>query len=126
MSELVFTRNGPNNERMIGGYMVPETLGSVTFNGKKEEDDMQSGGNVSTVSSIFKGLAVPAGLFLMQQSVSDKPVTNSIQLIKQNVVENSLYDNLLDMATLKNKRKFIKKTRRVKKNTKKTRKSRKQ
>ena len=125
MSNLVFTRTGPNKDMMVGGYMLPPTLGTTTYNGKQEEDNMQSGGNISAVSSLFKGLAVPAGLFLMQQSVSEKPVTDSIELVKRDVIDGKLYDDLLDIVTLKNKRKMIKKSRKQKrKQNKKTRKSR--
>ena len=125
MSNLVFTRVGKNNDMMIGGYMMPPTLGTTTFNASKEENNMQTGGNVSNVSSLFKGLAVPAGLFLLQQNVSEKPISDSIELVKRDVIDGGLYDNLLDMVTLKNKRKLIKNTRKQKrKQNKKTRKSR--
>ena len=123
MSNLVFTRVG--NDMMVGGYMMPPTLGTTTFNASKEENNMQTGGNVNAVSSLFKGLAVPAGLFLLQQNISDKSVTDSIELIKRDVIDGKLYDDLLDMVTLKDKRKFIKNTRKQKrKQNKKTRKSR--
>jgi hypothetical protein len=123
MSNLVFTRVG--NDMMIGGYIVPNKLDTITFNASKEENNMQTGGNVNAVSSVFKGLAVPAGLFLLQQNVSDKPVTDSIELVKRDVIDGKLYDELLDMVTLKDKRRFIKNTRKQKrKQNKKTRKSR--
>lgn len=125
MSELVFTRTGENNDMMIGGYVMEPTLGITTYNGKKEEDNMQSGGNIGAVSSIFKGLAVPAGLFMLQQSVSNKPISDSMELIKRDVIDSKLYDELLDMVTLKNKRNLIKTTRKQKigRKNKKTRKS---
>ena len=123
MSNLVFTRVG--NDMMIGGYIVPNKLDTITFNASKEENNMQTGGNVNAVSSVFKGLAVPAGLFLLQQNISDKPVSDSIELVKRDVIDGKLYEDLLDMVTLKDKRKFIKNTRKQKrKQNKKTRKSR--
>ena len=124
MSNLVFTRTGENKDMMVGGYIMEPSLGITTYNGKKEEDNMQNGGNVAAVSSIFKGLAVPAGLFMLQQSVSKKPISDSIELVKRDVVDSKLYDQLLDMVTLKDKRRLVKNTRKQRRSSnKKTRKT---
>ena len=123
MGDLVLTREGGNI--MVGGYMMPQTLGSATFSPSTEENNMQTGGNIGSVSSLFKGLAVPAGLFLLQQNVSDKPISDTVQLVKREVVDGKLYDKLLDMVTVKDRKKFIKNTRKQKrKQNRRTRKSR--
>ena len=123
MSDLVLNKVG--NDKMICGYMMPPTLGTTTFNPSKEENNMQTGGNIGAVSSLFKGLAVPAGLFLLQQNISEKPISDTVQLVKREVVDGKLYDKLLDMVTLQDKKKFIRNTRKQKrKQNKRTRKSR--
>ena len=63
MSDLVFSKVG--DDRIFAGYKVSEGLGSVTYN-DLEGNTYQTGGGL--VSDMFKGLAVPAGLFFMQQT----------------------------------------------------------
>lgn len=123
MSDLIFSNVG--DDKIIAGYMIPNTLNAVTtYNGMYEENKPQCGGNVSLVSDLFKGLAVPAGLFLMQQSVSKKPVTDGINIVKHNTIDTDLYDKLLDLVSVKDKKLFNNKTRKNKKQNNKTRKSR--
>lgn len=123
-SPLIFNQNGGNTS--VAGYMIPETFGKITtYNGLQDENNSQNGGNIEMVSNLFKGLAVPAGLFLLQQGVNDKPIKTSYQFIKKNVIENDLYEKLFNMVSNNDKKKFIKKTRvnRQKNNNKKTRKN---
>ena len=108
MSNLVVTQNGGNI--MVGGYAIEPSLGITTFNGKREEDNRTSG-SIQTVSDIFKGLAVPAGLFMIQDTLLKKEKDDKIELVNRNVVDSKLYDTLLNSATLENKRKFVKNTR---------------
>lgn len=108
MSNLVVTNNGGNI--MVGGYAIEPSLGITTFNGKREEDNRTSG-TIQTVSDIFKGLAVPAGLFMMQDNLLNKKKDSDIELIHKNVVDSKLYDTLLNNVTLKEKQKLIKNTR---------------
>jgi len=110
-NHLVFTRVGENKDIMIGGYILPNTFGSTTYNMQDTVKENMEGGNIGTISSLFKGLAVPAGLFLMQQSVSDKPVTDTMDVIERQVIDGKLYDKLLNMVSPSDKKKYIKNTR---------------
>lgn len=118
-SSLIF-----NKDHSIGGYLIPDTINTTTFNGNLEETKPQTGGNIEMVSSLFKGLAVPMGLFALQQSVSKKPVSDTFEVIHRDVVDNDLYETLFHSVSSSSKKKFVKKTRRNRsKLNKKTRKS---
>lgn len=61
----------------------------------------QKGGGASSFSSVFSDLAVPAGLFLAQQTLPLEP--RQTQYIRPNptstnVIPSSLYDNLFQLA----------------------------
>jgi hypothetical protein len=64
----------------------------------------QSGGGIES-------LAVPAGLFLLQQSISSK--TNALDIIKKEpeVISEGVYDKLLKLMDPKQKKKQKRKTR---------------
>lgn len=111
MSELIITNNGEN-----ASYTIPESLISkhVTYNGTLEENKPQTGGNIETVSALFKGLAVPAGLFFIQQAVTKTPISDTIEIIKNDVIKDDLYDNLLKMVTPNERKNFHKKTQKKK------------
>lgn len=107
---LIFNQHG--GDTMVAGYMLPNTLGlTTTYNGLQEESKPQSGGNIEAVSSLFKGLAVPAGLFLLQQNVGKKPIKNTYESIKKNIIDNDLYETLFSMVSNTDKKKFVRKTR---------------
>jgi hypothetical protein len=109
-SPLIFNQNG--GDTFVAGYMIPETFGRITtYNGLQDENNLQKGGNIELVSNLFKGLAVPAGLFLLQQNYGDKSNKKPYQIIKQNVIEDDLYEKLFNMVSNNDKKKFIKKTR---------------
>jgi hypothetical protein len=109
-SPLIFNQNG--GDTFVTGYMIPETFGRITtYNGLQDENNLQKGGNIELVSNLFKGLAVPAGLFLLQQNYGDKSNKKPYQIIKQNVIEDDLYEKLFNMVSNNDKKKFIKKTR---------------
>ena len=112
MSDLVFSKVG--DDIIVAGYKVPDGIGSVTYN-DLDGNTYQTGGGVS---DIFKGLAVPAGLFFMQQTVSSSPVSSTIKTLKghvEDIVDDSLYDKLLDMVSVSDKKKFVKNTRKNRK-----------
>lgn len=75
--------------------------------------DQQIGG--TNVSSLFKNLAVPAGLLYLQQNIN--PHEYNIKNTND-VIEKSLYDKLLDLASV-NEKKNIKSKKHTKKHTKK-------
>ena len=63
----------------------------------------QKGGGASSVSSVFSDLAVPAGLFLAQQTLPLESKQTQRQYIRPNptsinVIPSSLYDNLFQLA----------------------------
>lgn len=63
----------------------------------------QKGGGASSFSSVFSDLAVPAGLFLAQQTLPLESTQTQTQYIRPNptstnVIPSSLYDNLFQLA----------------------------
>jgi len=137
---MSFVMEKVNSDTYVAGYKLDEALTGnpvMTFNAGKDEvsgggDALQNGGGsvVSSVASIFKGLAVPAGLFYMQQNlnVGAKNSSNSreIKLSEKEVVHSDLYERLLDMARPETKKTFVRKTRKQRKRVRKgTRKQRK-
>ena len=67
----------------------------------------QNGGGASSFSSVFSDLAVPAGLFLAQQTLPLESTQTQTQTQTQyirpnptstNVIPSSLYDNLFQLA----------------------------
>jgi hypothetical protein len=82
--DLVIHRN-KKGEAIAGGFKVTSFIESAGQDMKKH-----SGGGLS----VFKDLAVPAGLFLMQRaSVNNFTTTNSEQ-----VIDEKLYSNLVDLV----------------------------
>lgn len=136
-NDLVFHKNKDGNI-ISGGYLIKSsltTLPMTTVPGSLDMDaDMDTGVPVATledkpqsktkakssqkggaktalVSDIFKNLAVPAGLFYMQQTLHPKPITDALKLIEKtrnaddaNVIDDSLYDKLVDMVSLNKKK----------------------
>ena len=106
---------------MSGGYAIE----SLLMKGKippmsTSNTHGQKGGNVS---SIFKNMAVPAGLLLLQQEVKNKQYNYK----NNNHIEDSLHDKLLDLISPEEKKTFSIKTRRnnPQKNSQKQKKTRK-
>lgn len=113
MSELIFTNDGKN-----ASYTIPNSLksGQITYNNTLEERKPQTGGTIETVSSLFKGLAVPAGLFYIQQTMTKTPISDTIEVIKNDVIGDDLYDELLSLVTSNERKKHHKKTQRNRRN----------
>jgi hypothetical protein len=94
-SDMVFTNKG--GKVTAGGYAITSNLLS-----NKESvctthvGQAQGGGGVGT---ILNGLAVPAGLLLLQQNMGKKyPVSKTKDA--SDVVSKSLYDDLLDLVSV--------------------------
>lgn len=78
----------------------------------------QGGGGTATagssIANMLSGLAVPAGLLMLQQEYG-----KNIRVKKTNtngVVDTSLYDKLVDLANVENKKKYretLRKTKRI-------------
>jgi len=105
-NDLVFERDD-NNNIICGGYKINSTMPLVGV----ENKNSQYGGNIG---GILNNLAVPAGLFFLQQTLTsnNNNISNTYENIESDVVDSSLYDNLLNMVS--DKKKFNKKTRRNK------------
>ena len=123
MSELIFTNNGTHRN---ASYTIPEYMKGkqITFNGTLEENKPQTGGNIESVSALFKGLAVPAGLFYIQQSATKKPISDTIKVIKHDVIGDTLYDELLSMVTPNERKKHHNKTQKRNKGNKRNKRTR--
>jgi hypothetical protein len=106
-NDLVFERDEKNNI-ICGGYKINHTMPLVSVN-KKNSNDTQQGGSIG---NMLNNLAVPAGLFMLQQSLSNNSVSNTYKNIESEVVDTSLYNKLVDLVS--DKKKFNKSTRRNK------------
>ena len=112
MENFVFLREG--NKVMAGGYEI---------------DNKIMRGGMPAISNIKKGggsldtLAVPAGLFLLQQHATTGPSPFILTQEDASVIPDNLYDKLLSLMTTGEKKKRL--TRRSKsKGKRKTRKRR--
>tara|TARA_B100001093_G_scaffold303008_1_gene288980 strand:+ start:4802 stop:5212 length:411 start_codon:yes stop_codon:yes gene_type:complete len=116
--DLVITKEGKNV--MSGGYKIDNIFLQNNISPfKTDNSDNQEGGNVS---SIFSNLAVPAGLLLLQQNTNKTTFTNMYNKENNGVIDSSLYDKLLGIASGK-KEKKEKKTKSGRKRKTRTRKS---
>lgn len=113
--DLVITKEGKNI--MSGGYKIDNLFLQNNISPfKTDNSNNQEGGNIS---SMFSNLAVPAGLLLLQQKTNKKTFTNMYNKDSSEVIDSSLYDKLLGIASGK-KEKKVKKERKRKTRTKKT------
>ena len=100
-------QKGSNGEILAGGYKINSKLmegGRAAISNVK----MQKRGGLET-------LAVPAGLFLLQQSIASN--TNALNIIRKEpeVVGDKLYSKLLEMVHPKNQTKKRKTRKHIKK-----------
>lgn len=88
---------------LVGGYTLDSILTEhpiMNSNTNVNVTNIQNGGSFS---SMFKDLAVPAGLLYLQQNFNPQSKILS-NIVKQGeVINDSLYDNLVDLVS-KNKR----------------------
>ena len=114
-NDLVITREGKNV--MSGGYKIDNLFLQNNISPLKTDNSSnQEGGNIS---SMFSNLAVPAGLLLLQQKTNKKTFSNMYNTNNSELIDSSLYDKLLNIASGK-KEKKEKKERKKKTRTKKT------
>ena len=97
--DLVFSRE--NGKIMAGGYKINSTLleGGRSLCGITQGGDR---GGAAGAGSILNGLAVPFGLLVAQQELGKKINTKKISTNK--VVDGGLYDKLVDLAKITNKK----------------------
>lgn len=100
-----------------GGGLI--TAGGFKIDSILNKSPIQTGGSIggTSVLSSLKGLAVPAGLLYMQQTIEKPHISENVE--KMQVIGNSLYDNLLNLAE-KNKPPTKKRKKTRKKPNKKT------
>ena len=100
-NDLVITKEGKNV--MSGGYKIDNLFLQNNISPfKTDNSNNQEGGNVS---SIFSNLAVPAGLLLLQQKTNKKTFSNMYNKENSEVIDSSLYDKLLNIASGKKEKK---------------------
>ena len=93
--DLVITREGKNV--MSGGYKIDNLFLENNISPlSTDNSNNQEGGNIS---SMFSNLAVPAGLLLLQQKVNKHTFSNMYNKDNSQVVDSSLYDKLLGIAS---------------------------
>ena len=92
-NELVFYTDKGNIQS--GGYRIDNILMNNDIPAMKTTNGGNKNGKDDSVSSIFKDLAIPAGLLYLQQpDVKKYPQKNS----GEEVVEDSLYNRLLKIV----------------------------
>lgn len=113
---------------MVGGYSLNSILSKypiMNSNTNIAPSEIQKGG--SNFAALFKDLAVPAGLLYLQQSFNIKQKPFSRLIKDTDIIKDSIYDNLVDLVSVKSRRKHNAKTRKErskKKVSSKTRKNR--
>jgi hypothetical protein len=113
---------------MVGGYSLNSILSEfpiMNSNTNVAPSDIQKGG--SNFASLFKDLAVPAGLLYLQQNFNakQKPLGNLVK--DAGIIQDSIYNNLVDLVSVKSRKKHNVKTRKErnkKRNVSKTRRNR--
>lgn len=99
--DLVITKEGKTV--MSGGYKIDNLFLQNNISPfKTDNSSNQEGGNIS---SMFSNLAVPAGLLLLQQKTNKKTFSNMYNKENTEVIESSLYDKLLNVASGKKEKK---------------------
>lgn len=101
-NEFVYTRDKDggiqsagyriNSEIMKAGMPIMETNGSLYNNSRQNSNTNQLGGKVS---ERFKDLAIPVGLLLMHQ----KPIHHFIQTNTDEIIDDSIYNKLISLAS---------------------------
>ena len=133
------TKDGKTN---IGGYTVDSIMNSYAPMFSNTNSDMdfsntnsdtnsdidtnkkmskQKGGHFA---SIFKDLAVPAGLLYIQQNFNSKKNEKTFETLQDNIttIQESVYDKLLELVSPNERNKYnIKSRKKNKKSNKKTR-----
>ena len=93
--DLVITKEG--KIVMSGGYKIDNLFLENNISPlSTDNSNNQEGGNIS---SMFSNLAVPAGLLLLQQKVNKHTFSNMYNKDNSQVVDSSLYDKLLGIAS---------------------------
>jgi hypothetical protein len=105
----------PDGKIMVGGYSLNSILSEypiMNSNTNVSPSDIQKGG--SNFASLFKDLAVPAGLLYLQQNFNskEKPIGNLVK--DAGIIQDSIYDNLVDLVSVKSRKKHNAKTRKEK------------
>lgn len=90
--DLVFYHK--NGELMSGGFKIGGNILNETINAGMDEN-VQKGGS-GGLNTILKDLAVPAGLFLLQQNY-DKPKKYNYQN-KEEEIDDTIYSKLLNLV----------------------------
>jgi len=105
-NDLVFSEDKKGNIQ-AGGYMIKSTLLEQGIPAIITNNKNMTGGSVS---SLFKDLAVPAGLLYLQQKIPTNPYHEK----HPEMMESSIYDKLLGLAGDKQERKLTKKSKKSK------------
>ena len=100
---FVFIKEG--NKVMCGGYEINNTL---------LKGGMPAIANVKKGGGSLDTLAIPAGLFLLQQQAKQNPKPFMVMEESEPVVSDDLYDRLLSLMTVGDKKKSLTRKRRKK------------
>jgi len=129
------TKDGKTN---IGGYTVDSIMNSYAPMFSNTNSDMDFSNTNSDIdtnkkmskqkgghfASIFKDLAVPAGLLYIQQNFNSKKNEKTFETLQDNIttIQESVYDKLLELVSPNERNKYnIKSRKKNKKSNKKTR-----
>lgn len=90
VEDLVFFNDSDGTH--AGGY----TINSKLLQNLSPICSISQGGGGSTIGSVLNGLAVPAGLLLLQQQMGEGK--KSVKIQKHGVIEDGLYEKIFALA----------------------------
>ena len=107
-NDFVFKKN-KDGSFQSGGYkfnssFLENNYSPITSYKPNDNGFNQTGGNPA-ITQVFSNIAIPAGLLLLQQTFNAKYTDNIISNKKPELVEQSLYDKLLNIASINNYKK---------------------
>ena len=115
IDDLVFSKN--DGKIQAGGFMIKNSLLEEGVPALKIQNNKNMSGG--SVSSLFKDLAVPAGLLYLQQNMAQKHYHEK----HPEMINSGIYDKLLKLAEDKPVKKYTKKSKKTKsRNTRKNKK----
>jgi hypothetical protein len=97
--DFVFMKDKDGNLQ-CGGFTVNNSLLASTIN---DSNDIQKGGNKNTLAQL-KDLGLPAGLVYNNSYNTKRSGTNYENT--NEILDENIYDKLLDLVDIKNKKKF--------------------
>uniref|UniRef100_A0A6C0KN65 Uncharacterized protein n=1 Tax=viral metagenome TaxID=1070528 RepID=A0A6C0KN65_9ZZZZ len=107
-NEFVFTqtKNEDGNNQMIGGgYKIKSFFLNDGIPIMTTINDSNQTGEDSKVSNIFENLAIPAGLFYINQKIPKNEFISENNILNHNMLPDEILDKLFGLVEVDKKRK---------------------